>query len=103
MAKKDKYLNPEPIDPRTDYGKGIFYKWGGKEFENMEEVRQYIEMYYDNMKKKEKYLNPEPIDPRTDSGKGIYYKACDGKYFETMEDVRQHNDNMMKKNKSRNR
>ena len=61
----EKYLNTEPIDSRTDAGKGfakpmdnrtdyekdIVYKgWDGKEFATMEEVMQYNQMFYDNYK-----------------------------------------------------
>ena len=41
---------PEPIDNRTDYGRGIVYKgWDGKEFASMDEVMQYNEMFYKSM------------------------------------------------------
>ena len=65
MDKKDLYLNREPIDPRTDYGKGleqkidprtdfgreITYKTcDGKDVDTMEEVIQYNQIVYDRMK-----------------------------------------------------
>jgi hypothetical protein len=64
MDKKDLYLNPEPIDnitdygkglepkidPRTDFGRGISYKTcDGKDVATMEEVMQYNQMFYERM------------------------------------------------------
>lgn len=64
MDKKDLYLNPEPIDnitdygkgleskidPRTNFGRGISYKTcDGKDVATMEEVMQYNQMFYERM------------------------------------------------------
>ena len=71
MENKDLYLNPEPIDPRTDYGRGL-------------------EPKIDPRTDYGRGLEPK-IDPRTDFGKGITFKTCDGKDVATMEEVMQYN------------
>ena len=71
MDKKDLYLDPEPIDNVTDYGKGLT--------PNIDPRTDYG-----------KGLEPN-IDPRTDYGRGISYKTCDGKDVATMEEVMQYN------------
>lgn len=48
MLYKNDY---KKIDPRTNYGKGIYYlTCDGKECATMEQVMQYNQMYYDRMK-----------------------------------------------------
>ena len=62
VAKEDLYLNQEPIDYRTDFGKGFYYlTCDGKECAIMEKVIQYNQMYYESMKKDKDYREDEVI------------------------------------------
>jgi len=50
LNEKELYLNPNPNDHITAYGKSITYKTcDGKEFATMEEVMQYNHMFYESM------------------------------------------------------
>ena len=95
MEKKDLYFNPEPIDPRTDYGKGL-----GPKIDPITPYGKGLEPKIDPITPYGKGLEPK-IEPRTDYGKGISYKTCDGRDVATMEEVMLYNqmfyDRMMKK------
>lgn len=63
-SERRKMLYNNKINPRTDYGKGIFYlTCDGKVCATMEEVMQYNQMYYDSNNK---------IDDHTIENKGMH-------------------------------
>ena len=50
MDNKDKFLEKEPIDIFTDYGKGFrFYTCDGRQVATMDEVMEYNKSFYDKM------------------------------------------------------